>query len=132
MDSPYLCPIEDAIGQPMLQVPERGSTPEIAKFGIIGSPLKLRIIHYQFQARIASRCSEDGGCLKQAIGHRIREKSAPRASHCRLNGSGVEEIALDDLGTMLAEFIRPCIEFVDEGAHGNALPEQETRDEASG
>jgi hypothetical protein len=44
----------------------------------------------------------------------------------------IEKIALDDFCTVLAEFIGPGIEFMDEGANGNALREQETRDEASG
>jgi hypothetical protein len=33
---------------------------------------------------------------------------------------------------LLAEFVGPGIEFMDEGANGNALLEQETRNEASG
>jgi hypothetical protein len=33
---------------------------------------------------------------------------------------------------LLAEVIGPGIELMDKGANGNALPEQETRDDASG
>jgi len=44
----------------------------------------------------------------------------------------IEEIALDDFRTLLAEFVGPGIDFMDEGADGNALLEQQTCDEASG
>jgi hypothetical protein len=59
------CPVEDAIGQPMLQIAERGGALETAEGGIIGRALKLRIVHHQFQTRIASRCRKDDGRLKQ-------------------------------------------------------------------
>jgi hypothetical protein len=44
----------------------------------------------------------------------------------------MEEVAFDDLRTLLAEVVGPGIEFVDEGPNGNALLEQETSDKASG
>ena len=105
---------------------------EIPKRGIIGRALELRIVHHQLQACIASRCSKDGGCLEQPIGHRVSEVGALHSFHCRLDRSWVEEVALDDFRTLLAEFVGPGIEFMDEGANGDALLAQETRDETSG
>lgn len=52
----------------MLQIAEAGSVLEIAKDGIARRALKLRIVHYQFQACFASDVSEDCGCLEQTIG----------------------------------------------------------------
>src|SRR5229473_4595787 len=43
MNGPNLRPVEDTIGQPMLQIAERGGVMEVSKCGIIGRALKLRI-----------------------------------------------------------------------------------------
>jgi hypothetical protein len=73
MNSAYLRPVEDAIGQPMLQIAEAGSVLQIAKSRIVRRTLKLRIVHHQFQAGIACGCCEDCDRLKQPIGHRVGE-----------------------------------------------------------
>jgi hypothetical protein len=54
----------------------------IAKDGIPGRSLKLRIVHQQLQARIASGWGEDCGCLKQTVGYRVCEVSALDIPHC--------------------------------------------------
>ena len=105
---------------------------EVAKRGIIWRTLKLRIIYHQLQSRIASRCGEDGGGLKQPIGHRVGEVSALHIFHSRLDRGRVEEVALDDFCTFLAKLVGPGIEFVDECANGKALLEEKRRDDASG
>jgi hypothetical protein len=73
MNGAHLRPVEDAVSQPMLQIPEAGSMLQIAKSGIIRRSLKLRIVYQQFQARIASGCSEDCGRLKQTISYGVCE-----------------------------------------------------------
>src|SRR5258708_38911851 len=75
MNGPNLRPVEDTIGQPMLQISKGWSALEIAKRGITRRTLKLRIVHHQFQSRITSRCSKDGHCLKEPIRHRIGKVS---------------------------------------------------------
>jgi hypothetical protein len=45
MDSVHLRPVEDAIGQSMLQISEAGSVLQIAKGGLARPALKLRIVY---------------------------------------------------------------------------------------
>jgi hypothetical protein len=49
-----------------------------------------------------------------------------------LNASGIEQIALEDLRTLLAEFIGPGIDFVYERANGNTQRKQMHCNGASG
>ena len=65
MNSSHLRPVEDAIGQSMLQIAEAGSVLQIAKGGLARPALKLRIVYHQLDARIACGCSEDCDRLKQ-------------------------------------------------------------------
>src|SRR6185437_3745445 len=132
MNSPNLGPIENTIGQPMLQVSEGGSVLEIAKCGIVGRSLKLRIVHHQFQASVTSRCGEEGGCFKQPIGYRVCEESAFHALHSSQDRSRIEEVAFEDFRALCTEVIGPGIQFVDEGTNGDSLLEQIIGDEASG
>src|SRR5215469_15197872 len=46
MNSSHLRPVENAIGQSMLQIAETGSMLQIAKSGISGPTLKLGIVHH--------------------------------------------------------------------------------------
>jgi hypothetical protein len=59
--------------------------PQIAKRGITRNTLKLRIVHDEFQARIASGIGEDCDCLKQPVGYRVCEIGALSISDGSLN-----------------------------------------------
>ena len=83
MNSAYLRPVEDAIGQPMLQIAEAGSVLRIAKSRIVRRTLKLGIVHHQLEACIACGCCKDCDRLKQPIGHwvgEIRTLNIPQGS----------------------------------------------------
>jgi len=106
--------------------------PEIAKCRIIGCALKLRVVYYQSHAGVASCCGKDDGRFDQSIGYGVGEICASHIFESPLNCGGIEEIALEDFRALLAEFIRPGIELMDECTNGNALLEQKLRDNASG
>jgi hypothetical protein len=112
MNSSHLRPVEDAIGQSMLQIAEAGSVLQIAKGGLARPALKLRIVHHQLDARIACGCSEDCDCLKQPIGHGVRKVSTFDIPHYGLNGGWVQKIALNYFRTLFAKFIGPRIQLM--------------------
>ena len=58
MNGAHLRPVEDVVGQPMLQIPEGGSILRVAKGGLARGTLKLRIVHHQVQT-----CSATTGKL---------------------------------------------------------------------
>src|SRR5215472_17883473 len=104
----------------------------MAKSGIATCTLKLRIVHYQLEARIASGCGEDCHRLKQPIRHRVCKICALDIPHCSLDRSWIQEVALDELRTLFAELIGPSIELVNECANRNTLFHQQTCDQAAG
>src|SRR5260370_32949528 len=104
----------------------------MAKEGIIWRTLKLGIVHNQVHPRIAGRCGEYGGGLKQPIGHRVGEVRALHIFHSRLDRGRVEEIALDDFCTFLAKVVGSGIELVDESANGMARRGKKRCDDAAG
>jgi ATP-dependent helicase YprA (DUF1998 family) len=85
MNSVHLRPVEDAIGQSMLQIAEARSVLQIAKGGLARPALKLRIVYHQLDARIACGCSEDCDRLKQPIGNGVRKVRALDIPHRGLN-----------------------------------------------
>jgi hypothetical protein len=110
MNSVHLSPVEDAVGQSMLQIAEAGSVLQIAKGGLA---LKLRIVYHQLDARIACGCSEDRDRLKQPIGNGVRRVRALDIPHHGLKRSWVQEVALDHFRTLCAKFIGPRIELME-------------------
>ena len=68
MDSANVRPVEDLVGQPVLQVTgarrHRGA-------------LQLRHVDYHFRASLACGRGEDGGRFQQAIVNRISELAQP-------------------------------------------------------
>jgi hypothetical protein len=54
MNGIHLRPVEDAVGQPTLQIPEAGSMFEVADGGVARDTLKLRIVHHEFESQRAS------------------------------------------------------------------------------
>src|ERR1051325_10882955 len=98
----------------MLKIAEGGGMLLIAEAGITRRPLELRVVHDQLQACIASGGGEDCSCLKQSIGNRVREICAPHVAHGGLNRSRIEQVALDDFGSVLAEVIRSRIELMNQ------------------
>jgi hypothetical protein len=81
----HLRPVEDAIGQSMLQIAEAGSVLQIAKSGLARPALKLRIVYHQLDAGIACSRSEDCDRLKQPIGNGVRKVRALDIPHRGLN-----------------------------------------------
>ena len=86
MNSAHLRPVEDAIGQPMLQIAEAGGTRQTSKRGVTRRALILRIVHHEFDGRIASGCGEGRGGLKQAVGDGVSEVCPADIPHRGLNG----------------------------------------------
>jgi len=121
MNSAYLRPIEDAIGQPMLQIAKAGSAVQIAIRGITRLTLILRIVHHQFQACLASSRGENRRGLKQAVDHGVSKVGPFDVSHGGLSGSWVQKVALDHFSALLTEFSGPRIELMDQGANREAL-----------
>ena len=91
MNGAHLRPIEDAIGQPMLQIAEAGGTIQITIREIAGPALILRVAHHQFEGRFASGCGENHSSLKQPVGHWICKEGTLNVPHCRLDQSWVQK-----------------------------------------
>jgi hypothetical protein len=89
-------PVEDAIGEAVLEIAEGRRVLKIAKVGIVERALKLRIVHNQLEGGIAGCCGEDGSCFEQSVVDGVSEVGALDALHGCLDGGGVEEVALDD------------------------------------
>jgi hypothetical protein len=121
MNSAHLRPIEDAIGQPMLQIAKAGGVFQIAIRGIIRPTLILRIVHHQFQAYIASSRGEDRRGLKQAVYHGVSKVGPLDVAHGGMSGSWIQKVALDHFNALLTELIGPRIELMDQGANREAL-----------
>ena len=86
MNSAHLRPVEDAIGQSMLQIAETGGARQTSKRGITRRALILRIVHHEFEGRIASGSGEGRGGFKQAVSDGISEVGPPDIPHRGLNG----------------------------------------------
>jgi hypothetical protein len=65
-----LLPVEGAVGEPMLQIPEAGSILEVPKRAVARNTLKLRIVHHQLQS-----------CRARAAAMRHFAKRNPRSGH---------------------------------------------------
>jgi hypothetical protein len=83
MNCPDLCPVEDAIGQPVLQ---------IAKARRFSGSLKLGVTDDQLRASLASSSGEDRVRLKQAIRHGVGKVGALDALESRANRGRVKRI----------------------------------------
>jgi hypothetical protein len=132
MHGTHLRPVEDAVGEPMLQIPKTGSMLEVSKGGVARDTLKLRIVYHQFQARIASGCGKDRACFKQSVGNGVGKIGPFNIPHGGLGGSWVQEVALDHFRPFLTQFIGPRIELMDQGANLNALFQKKSCYQSSG
>src|SRR6185437_6430935 len=129
MHSVNLRPIEDTISQPVLQVPKGWCALKLAEHGIRRRALKLRIVDDQIHASVGGRGGENSRSLEQSMSYRIGEICALHIFHGCLHRTWIEEIALEDLGTLRAKFLGARVELVDECANGNPLVEQQRCDD---
>src|SRR5581483_8231095 len=116
----------------MLQVAERGRDLQVAKRGLAGNALQLRVVHDQVQSSVAGTCSEDRGRLKQTIHNRIGEIRAVHAFHGSVDRGRIEQVTLEDLCALLLECFRSLVEPMNKGPDRNASLEQKMRNRATG
>jgi hypothetical protein len=75
-------------------------------------------------ACLAGRQRHRGGGVEKTVLDRIGEIDHRRALRSALDRADVEKIALDDFGAQRTQPLRPFVDRMDKGAHGNAAREQ--------
>src|SRR5271163_2713130 len=105
MNRSHLCPIEDAICQPMLH---------IAKARRFARPLELRIVYDKLGLCFACGHSKDRCSLKQSICYGVGKVSAFYPSERSADGVWVQQIALHNFRTEFPESVGPCIQLMNE------------------